>query len=92
MNIYYLFIHTSFIKYILEFLFSFFKQLTYLSIYLDVITCVGFSDKYLATGSWDKTVNLIDIQSKTIYHKFEKIHNGNIYIYIYNDVNSVYIY
>lgn len=33
--------------------------------------------KYLATGSADKTVNLIDIQSKTIYHKFNNLHEGN---------------
>ncbi len=41
--------------------------------------------KYLATGSWDKTLNLLDIESKTIYHKFNKIHsvnNNNIYIYV----------
>ena len=33
--------------------------------------------KYLATGSWDKTVNLLEIESKTIYHKFDKIHYSN---------------
>ncbi len=38
---------------------------------------MAFSDKYLATGSWDYTVNLIEIQSKTIYHKFDNIHSGN---------------
>ncbi len=38
---------------------------------------MAFSDKYLATGSWDNTVNLIDIQSKTIYHKFDNIHKSN---------------
>ena len=35
--------------------------------------------KYLATGSRDKTVNLIDLQSKTIYHRFDNIHSGNNY-------------
>ncbi len=38
---------------------------------------MAFSDKYLATGSSDNTVNLIDIQSKTIYHKFDNIHESN---------------
>ena len=33
--------------------------------------------KYMATGSDDKTVNLIDIQSKKIYHKFDDIHSSN---------------
>ena len=43
----------------------------FINIYLDYVTSVAFSDKYLATGSWDKTVNLIDIQSKIIYYKFD---------------------
>ena len=32
--------------------------------------------KYLATGSSDNTVNLIEVESK-IVHKFDKIHSGN---------------
>ncbi len=36
--------------------------------------------KYLATGSGDKTVNLIDLQSKEIYHKFDNTHSSNIII------------
>ncbi len=32
--------------------------------------------KYLATGSSDRTVNLLEIESKTIYHKFDKIHDS----------------
>ncbi len=31
----------------------------------------------MATGSWDKTINLIDIQSKTIFYKFDSIPKGN---------------
>ncbi len=38
---------------------------------------MAFSDKYLATVSWDHTVNLIDIQSKAIYYKFNNIHKSN---------------
>ncbi len=33
--------------------------------------------KYLVTGSADKTVNLIEIESKKIFHKFDEIHSGN---------------
>ena len=33
--------------------------------------------KYLATVSWDNSVNLLKIESKTIYHKFGKIHDSN---------------
>ena len=40
--------------------------------------------KYLATGSGDKTVNLIDLQSKTVYHKFNNIHSRKI-------INNIYI-
>jgi WD40 repeat protein len=49
---------------------------------------VAFSGdgKYLATGSWDKTVNLIDLHSKTIYHRFDNIHSRNHYI-----INVYYI-
>ena len=40
--------------------------------------------KFLATGSNDKAVNLIDLQSKKIYHKFDNIHTGNnMCIYIF---------
>ena len=35
--------------------------------------------KYLATGSYDKTVNLIDLKTKKIYHKFNNIHYCNNY-------------
>ncbi len=47
--------------------------------YIDPVYSVVFSPngKYLATGSDDKTVNLLDIESKTIYHKFDNIHSGN---------------
>ncbi len=58
-----------------------------LSIYIDVVRSVALSNdgKYLATGSRDNMVNLINIQSKMIYHKFDNLHTGNnIYIYIYN--------
>ncbi len=37
----------------------------------------SLNGKYLATGSYDETVNLLEIESKTIYHKFDKIHSGN---------------
>ncbi len=42
---------------------------------------VAFSPngKYLATGSDDKTVNLLDIEARRIWQKFDKIHDGNIY-------------
>ncbi len=53
-----------------------------LNIYcIDWIRSVAFSGdgKYLATGSSDKTVNLIDLQSKTIYHRFVNIHSSNNY-------------
>jgi WD40 repeat protein len=33
--------------------------------------------KYLATGSKDKTICLIDLMSKKIYHKFDSIHKSN---------------
>ena len=35
--------------------------------------------KYLATGSVDNTVNLIDLKAKKIYHKFNNILSGNNY-------------
>ncbi len=59
-------------------------------IYIDGIESVAFSpdSQYLATASRDEKVNLIDIKSKTIYHKFANIHTGNIYIYIYYEVNN----
>ena len=43
--------------------------------------------KYLATGSLDNTVNLIEIESKTIYHKFDKIHDSNN-----NNNNNIYVH
>ncbi len=53
--------------------------------YIDAVVSVAFSAfvKYLANGSWDKTANLIDIQSKKIYHKFDNLHTGNYLLYIY---------
>ncbi len=33
--------------------------------------------KYVATGSFSKTMNLLEIESKTIYHKFDNIHDSN---------------
>lgn len=33
--------------------------------------------KYLATGSEDNTVNLLEIESKTICHNFDEIHSCN---------------
>ncbi len=49
--------------------------------YVGWIYSVAFSGdgKFLATGSYDKTVNLIDLQSKTIYHTFDNIHSRNNY-------------
>lgn len=47
---------------------------------------------YLATGSVDLIINLVEISSKKIYHKFDKIHKG-IYIYlcIYIHVLKIFI-
>ncbi len=49
---------------------------THLSIYKDIVYSVAFSPdgKYLATGSEDTIVSLIDIQTIKIYHKFDNIH------------------
>ncbi len=46
---------------------------------IDIVKSLAISvnGKYLATGSWDATVNLIDIQSKKISQKFKNIHFGN---------------
>ncbi len=41
-----------------------------------------YDGKYLATGSADYTINLINLESSKIYYKFEKIHSSNLYIYI----------
>ena len=56
-----------------------FTFLFYKYVYLDVVNSVAFSSdgKYLATGSEDYTVNFIEVESKTIMHKFENIHSGN---------------
>lgn len=45
-------------------------------IYIGAVYCIAFSDdgKYMATASHDETVNLIDIISGIILHKFDKIH------------------
>lgn len=50
---------------------------------IDYVYIVVFSpdNQYLASGSLDQTVNLIDIQSKTLYFKFDNIHSG-ICLYI----------
>jgi hypothetical protein len=34
--------------------------------------------QYIASGSSDKTINIIYLKSKVLYHKFDKIHTGNI--------------
>ena len=38
-------------------------------------------NRYLATGSRDYTVNLIDIHTLIIKHKFANIHSGDNKIY-----------
>ena len=49
-----------------------------LLIYLGWICSLAFSGdgRYLASGSY-KTIHLIDLQSKTIYHRFYNIHESN---------------
>ncbi len=44
--------------------------------YIDEICSLSISGngKYMATGSYDITVKLIDIQSKKIIQKFKNIH------------------
>lgn len=46
--------------------------------YVASIRSMAFSvdSNYLATGSGDHTVKLIDLQSKTICHHFKNIHRG----------------
>lgn len=47
-------------------------------IYLDGVNSVAFSPsgKYLATGSL-MVVNLIEMESRTIFHKYDKKNSGN---------------
>ncbi len=47
-------------------------------IYVDMVPCVAFSEKYLATASYDETVNLINFHTGENVHIFKKIHSGNI--------------
>ncbi len=48
-------------------------------IYIDAVRTVKFSpnSEYLATGSSDTTINLIDVNTRQLIHKFEGIHTGN---------------
>lgn len=45
--------------------------------------------KCLATGSRDNAVILIELKSKTIYHRFDNIHSGTNYT-IYNYLLNIY--
>ncbi len=65
----------------------------YIYIYIDQICSVAFSPdgKYLASAAGtykgdnkDFSVNLIEVESRNIHHKFVNIHSSNnIYTYIY---------
>ena len=47
--------------------------------YLDGILSVASSPdgKYLATSSYDKSVNLINVEERRVIHRFDSIHTGN---------------
>ena len=47
--------------------------------FLDWVYSVAFSPdgKYLATGSRDNTVSIIDMNQKSLLKKFDDLHTGN---------------
>ncbi len=57
----------------------FIQALLLMNVLIEGISSLAFSSngKYLATGSWDNNINIIDLKSKTIYHKFDNIHSSN---------------
>ncbi len=61
-------------------LFLSFLSLLTRSIFLGYISSVASSPnrKYIATGSWDKTVAILDVDSRNVLRKFNNIHTGKI--------------
>ena len=49
------------------------NSLIYQYIYLDIVSSVAFSDKYRATGSADKTVKLIHVNTRKVVYNFTKL-------------------
>ena len=48
--------------------------------YLDVVNILAFSKdgEYVASGSWDGSINLLNIKDKKLFHKFEKYNSRKL--------------